>query len=371
MINFLEIGMNFSQVFSGTDAHLAEFVCRFLEENGALLEKRNKVVEALLPKELAESLGVEEHICISPETETKQDARPYPVHFGSPLLDRTLAIAGSRPSLARCELTFYYLKKSGFDHLIKEQFTFSKSIGEISSVAEFRTQYIIFTCRYLAQSDEQKEGLVTIPLHEETGAFVPELDQLLLHQEKSFSTNRQQIFTKNRIDHLMTLARPYISEAVEEKTIDFRKSMNRRFFRDSTSLEEYYQALTEEMKQSLSRSGLSDRGRAEREEKIALIPQELALKKKDLLTKYSIKVNVSLSAVMIVTTPAVRIHFSTKAGNVKKMIPMTYNPISKLIDPLVCESCKRSMYRIGFCKNMHLICTNCHADKCSRCDENY
>lgn len=362
MISSLVTPMNFSRVFSGPDADLAEFVCRFLENSGALLEKRNHGVDVLLPRELAQSMDVAEYIRVVTEAETEQDTFQYPVHFGSPLLDRTLTMAASKPSLAECELKFHYIKKSGFDRLLRDQFTFYKATGEISSVAEFRTRYILLTCKYLAQSDEQKEGLLNIPLHEETGAFVPELEQLLPHQEKDFSASRRHSFTRSQIDRLMVFARPCISEAVEEKTIDFRKSMNRRFLRETAGLEEYYQALADEMKQSLNRTGLSDRGRAAREEKISLIPQELAHKKKDLFNKYGVKVRVSLSAVLVIVTPAVRIHLNAKAGNVKKMLLMTYNPITKSIDPLVCESCKRSMYQIGFCKNMHLVCTHCNAN---------
>jgi hypothetical protein len=49
MINFLAIGMNFSQVFSGMDAHLAEFICRFLGVNGALLVKKLKILQNSMP----------------------------------------------------------------------------------------------------------------------------------------------------------------------------------------------------------------------------------------------------------------------------------------------------------------------------------
>ncbi|MBU0995682.1 MAG: hypothetical protein KJ737_24570 [Proteobacteria bacterium] len=358
--------MNFSQIFSGPDAPLVEFVLRFLQDNGALVEKGNPGVNILMPKELAEAMDVEEYIGVV--TEATPGTNLYPVHFGSHLLDRALVISGSRPAIAECELKFHYLKKSGFDNLINDQFKFTKSTGRITSVAEFRTGYILMTARYLAQSDEQKEGLVTIALNEETGAFVPELEKLIGNQEKTFPGDSLHAFSKKDVDRLMAFSRPYISEKVAEKTNDFQKSMNRRFARDTRSLEDYYQALTDEMKQSLTRSVLSQQGRSDREGKIALIPQELAIKKKDLLNKYSIKIRTSLSTVLMVRTPAIRIHFHAKSGHRKKDLLMTYNPITKSMDPLVCESCKRSIYRIGFCEHMHLICKNCSDSKCACCD---
>jgi hypothetical protein len=56
--------------------------------------------------------------------------------------------------------------------------------------------------------------------------------------------------------------------------------MNRRFARDAKSLDAYYHALAQEMAASLNRANVSEALKADRKEKIAMIPEELAAKKK-------------------------------------------------------------------------------------------
>lgn len=363
--------MNFNDVFSGPDAALCGFVCRFLADRGALFEKRGQGVTLLLPGDLAELIDAGEHMFISTQSsrERENEDHYYPVHFGAALVQRVLSLAGSHPAVATCSLKFHYLKKSGFDQLINEQFSFVRSNGRVSQTANIETRYLLLTFKYLAQSDEQKEGLVSIALNDESGAHIPDLEPMLAHQEKVFSDKTPSSFEKSRVDRLLKIAEPYVSEAVAAKTGNFRKSMNRRFIRDTASLEDYYKALSDEMIRSLERGGLSPQGLADREEKIRQIPLELAAKKKDLLNKYGIKLRVNLSAVLWVYTPVVRIHFQVRSGHVQKTLSMSYNPITKSMDPLVCESCGKSIYRIDFCKSMHLVCSECRDKACQRCGE--
>ncbi|MBM3712814.1 MAG: hypothetical protein FJW56_05185, partial [Actinobacteria bacterium] len=151
---------------------LIEFACRFFENRGSVLEKNDQGLEVLLPENLSKILETDEHIKINTKTGTELEGA-YSINYGSPLLDRIVdAVCRDLPLLI-CKLQFEYLKKEGFDSLIEKQFVFIESVGKTESRAVVNTEYIFLTCRYTAQSDEQKQGLISFVFNLETGSYVP------------------------------------------------------------------------------------------------------------------------------------------------------------------------------------------------------
>lgn len=357
--------MSYDTRFLGQEGELLSFVRRFLEEKGALGELEENRVDLLLPLDLAKALDLKEYISIVPGTVDEQkngktDGRKqYPIHLGAPILDKICSIAASNPPLTQLSLSFDYLKKGGYDTLIANQFDFHKAKGTVAKKAEIKTHYAIFTFKYLAQSDEQKEGLMDLAVNMETGAVVTGMMDHLSAVEKNYESHIALNYSREKIDRLLKLTDIYVAQGVEESLSDYKKSMARRFKRDVRSLREYYEALRKEMEESLTRGGISPRLEQERREKIAMIPDELAAKEQDLLNKYSIRIKVSLAAVMAISTPAVKVFFNTVTGRQKKELAFIYNPVTKLMDPLVCDTCGQSMYRIAFSEGLELVCAHC------------
>jgi hypothetical protein len=370
---FLEIPMNFNSGIQNQNARLLDFTCRFLENQGALIEETSGKINALLPKNLAGCLGTGEYITLvsHPDekmagealNETDPGAGYYPIHFGSPLLDRILGITSDNPPLLNIKLNIPYLKSGGFENLISRQFEWHKATGSVTSFGQIYTRYLLLNCRYLAQSDEQKEGRFDLGSNLDTGAMIPGITTDIAGIDKEYKKNDSIQFSESVRARLHQLVRVYGQEAVDNEIIAFRNSMNRRYARDAKSLDDYYHALAEEMAASLERGNVSEALAADRKEKIAMIPEELSAKKADLVNKYWIKITISLAAAMVVSTPAVKILFTALVGRKQKNLSLIYNPITKQIDPMVCESCHRSIYRIAFCKDLHILCPQCHGNR--------
>ncbi|CCK80410.1 hypothetical protein [Desulfobacula toluolica] len=362
--------MNSDAPIAGKDLDLIQFACRFLKDRGAVLEPRGEIIDALLPQELSAALDVEEYISLAPDTKNvtaPEDKKLYTIQFQSPLLDKIASLAGSKPPFLKLSLSFNYIKTQGFNNLIMEQFEFFKSKPKITGTGEIKTRYILLTCRFLAQSDEQKEGLLDFSFNIDTGALAPGMIDMIPSIEKEYQVKNGHGYTKKEIQHIHELINLYGPDAIEHELIEFKQSMNRRFKRDSLSLDEYYSALEKEMKESLLRTGISDKLTQEREAKIDMIPDELSAKKKDLLNKYSIKIDITPVAALAVTTPCVKVFVTLICGHQKKDVFMIYNPVTKQIDPMVCQSCGTSMYSLGLCKNMHLNCAKCLDQGCNMC----
>jgi len=145
------------------DQDLAQFAFRFLENRGAVLERTTDGFEALLPDPLSQMLGIPEHIRIKDGSDNDTNGM-FSIRYGTPLLEKMVDAACAQAPLLACSLEFDYLKSQGFDRLVKEQFRFYKSMGEVESSAIIKTDYLLVICRYVAQSDEQKQGLLRLAL---------------------------------------------------------------------------------------------------------------------------------------------------------------------------------------------------------------
>ncbi len=351
--------MNFN-----SDNALEQFVRRFFECNGAEIEKCSEGMEALLPEHLAVRLNTPEYLHIATGENAKEK---FAVYYGSPLLEKIVDAACDTAPMISCRLDFNYMKSQGFDRLIQDQFVFYNCVGRVKSVAEVRTSYLLLTCRYLAQSDEQKEGLVSLAFNLETGSAVSEMGGMFDTVERTFETDSGRIFLgDDKIKEILTWVQRQAGKVLKREIEPFQDSMNRRFQRDVANLEEYYADLKKEMEESLNRPRISDQLVSDRRTKISLIPDELERKKADLFKKYSIRVKIGLCGGIHIRTPAVKVLYETSYGRKQKQLSLIYNPTTKSMDPLVCDGCGDSAFNIRFCDHLHMLCPACSA-KCPLC----
>ncbi|WDN87674.1 hypothetical protein BuS5_00642 [Desulfosarcina sp. BuS5] len=352
MTSFLVKIMSFD-----TDNQLKLFVEQFIKSHGGEAVNNQDGLEALLPEKLAAELSEPEYLNLQFGADSKGD---HKISYGSPLLDKIVNSACRELPISVCRLNFQYLKTQGFNRLIKELFAFSNAVGHVDCTARVMTEYILLQCKYLAQSDEQKEGLLAFVFNLETGSEVPAMAWVLDDVEKKFKLNKNKInFSEEKIKTLLNSVQRNAGPALAPELEPFQASMNRRYRRDVTNLDEYYAALQQEMEESLKRPGLSEQLITDRKEKIALIPDELAKKKDDLFKKYSIRVSLELCGAMLIRTPAVKVLYQASIGRSITNISMFYNPATKSMDPLVCRKCKKSTFNPYFSDDLQIFCPDC------------
>jgi hypothetical protein len=283
------------------------------------------------------------------------------------LLEKIVNEACESPPLVECDLHFDYLKSQGFANLIRNQFAFHGAVGKVESFAEVRTEYLLLACKYLAQSDEQKEGLIKLIFNLETGARIADMEQNIGFAVSEFQSKEKPVnWQDEKVRKIIEWVECHIKADLAEEIAAFEGSMNRRFRRDVASLEEYYSALEQEMTASLERPGLSAQLIQERQEKIGLLPDELVRKTDDLFKKYSIRINIKLCGAMLIHTPAIKVLFRVSVGRKQQSLSMIYNPANKLLDPQVCRGCGVSTFSVNFCRHLHLLCPNC-SQQCPVC----
>ena len=161
---------------------LDAFVRNFFTSQGAEVEAHGSRLDILSPEKLARRIGVPDFcsLKIGP-----QETNGYAVHYGSPLLEKIAEAASEKIPFTVVCLSFHYIKSQGFDKLMQNLFTFHGARVRVEKTAQVQTEYLLLTCRYLAQSDEQKEGLLPLAFNLETGAPVDNIDTLLDLTEKN------------------------------------------------------------------------------------------------------------------------------------------------------------------------------------------
>ena len=342
------------------EAEPLDFARRFLKLNGAAVEKNDTAIEALIPEDLQALLDAPEHIRISGDTEkAREGSGNYTVTYGAPVLERMIGKAIETIPLTGCRLEFDYIKSGGFSRLLEEQLTFYGAAAVIETVADVTEEYLLAACRYTAQSDEQKEGLLHLAFKPDTGALVPGM------AEAFFAAGCRATFTTPDADAARKMASlaGYVEQTLrqflEDRLAPFRQSMNRRFQRDIENLEEYYRSLEQEMRKNLEKPGLSESARKDRQAKIDAIPAELESKKQDLFKKYSIKVRLQPAALMQIRTPAKKIACRLSIGKQRRQFFLTYNPVTRNLDFPSCRRCHKPLSHIHFDSRLEPVCHGC------------
>ena len=226
------------------DQELLSFAAQLLEQQGGAVERHSEHMMALLPSHISRVLELPEEVRIGKDGQI--------LLYGSPLLDRLVSLATQEVPVVYGELQVPYLKKAGFEHLLEQDISFGKGQSRIISIVEARHSYMVMICHYVAMSDERKEGLVEVAIHEDAGALIPEMSgRWAEFQPTFFSPKDIPPHFPMHVDDSIIAAMKNARAIIDVELADFFKSIQRHLQRDVRNTQEYYQALTKEMETSL------------------------------------------------------------------------------------------------------------------------
>ena len=324
---------------STSDPELLAFSAELLEQHGGLIEQSSERLLALLPENLAKELGLPEEVQLGSDE--------APLLYGSPLLDRLVEFATQDVPVAYGQIKVPYLKKAGFEQLFGQDVTFVDGLVRIAGRAEARTSYLVLMCRFVALSDERREGLVEVGLHEGSGAMIPELVGCWQDfQPQFFTPGKVPPHFPVHLEQAVTSGVDNATDAVREDLADFLHSMRRRLQRDVRNTREYYAMLQAEMAASLKQPNLTEGQRQERLAKMSDLPGEMDRKIQDLEQKYRVRVTVSPCAGVRLLVDVVQLMVELKYRKSHRSLRITWNPLTRRLDPLLCERCRKTTRRI-------------------------
>lgn len=337
------------------DPELLSFAAEVLEVHGGVVDRQPDRVLALLPKDLARMLELPE--------ETPLGEEGTPLIYGSPLLDRLIGLATREIPVAYGHIQVPYLKKAGFEQLIGQDIVFTDGQVRVGTRAEARTTYMVLVCHYMALSDERKEGLIQLGVHEASGAVINDLETLWPQfNPEFFPAGKVPPHFPVHLEQAVSSALRSARAETEGELADFFSSMQRRLHRDVKNTREYYDALRKEMEESLSHPNLTDTQKQERIKKIEELPREMDRKIRDLEQKYQVQVNVSARAALRFLVDIAQIMLELRYRKLHRSVRVIWNPLTRRLDPLVCDRCRRTTYKVHPAakgSEIELLCPSC------------
>lgn len=334
------------------DTELRQFASDALKQMGGLLEEDDETLNVVLSSECARVLGSNDYVRLG------EEAGETALVYGSPFLDKLIDWASkdrvflTRPWMPR------NLRTGDFGELVADTYSWLNATGRVVRSEEIETAYWIFHLYYTARSDEITHGLCPLVIHEEGLSsplgFMDRLRGLELGKPL-----QKAPLSEDSLPKIFNQMKLIASQEVQSRLTEFFSSRERRLARDLRQLREYYCSQESEMGRHLKRQGLDEKNRVIREEKIARLPLERAAKEADIVNKYSIRVDIDCRTAMRLVTQAVRVTFELRRRKESRLIFLFWNPVTKRLDPLVCEGCGTNVYQLVTCDAPHLLCKAC------------
>ena len=141
------------------------------------------------------------------------------------------------------------------------------------------------------------------------------------------------------------------------------QSANRRLARDCERMESYYGGLLAQLEKRAARR-VSDPQAAEKEHsRIAATQLDRAAKLEDLVRKYSLRVRLELTDVLVASLPVRAISVKLLRKKEERPVTLAWNALLRALDTPLCESCSGRARPLHLCDKvggkMHLLCGAC------------
>jgi len=242
-----------------------------------------------------------------------------------------------------------------------------------------RVAYALIFFKYVALSDEKREGIFSLLVNEQNLSTFALNGNLTAFWEDL--KEPEEILTRSEgISSALQAGFSAASLIIKEEFEPFIKSLERRLNRDIKRVFEYYETLKVEIQKAFEKRVFSgkDFPEAQSEEerkvlsgKLDAVEGEKRWKIQDLVSKYALNVRIEPVCIIDIETESLVFWLEIKRRLSSRAFPLTYNPLLKKVDSLPCEGCfhPRGMYYICD-ERLHILCAACFR-KCPGCGKQY
>lgn len=336
-----------------------DLCARFLEAEGAAVERSNGLVEAVVPGEVAQALGLrQEFVRLVEMPGEARDA--VPAGYGSALLDRVLTLAADGVFVARADVTGSAADKAVGARAL-ERFNFLNAAVAAGTETASDGVDIAWWFRYAIEADERVEGLLAVGTSARGAplpAIIAALEDPRRLRDTSGSGDLRDVTRGLTEFHAQALCEA--ARGLAGPLAHFVHAVGRRHARDRRRIETYYRDFLLEMRRDLARRTFTAEGAARREAKIEATARDRLAKVADLEDKYAVRISLALAGVL-----GLRVGRRTCVLTVRRRaqqfhFPVYYDGLAQDFDPETCRCCGASTYAVGFCDEaLHVLCRAC------------
>jgi len=363
----------------GQSRPLPEVLANILTLEGALLERTDDdCLEFVVPPSLSETLGIPEHGKLSfayhPFDESVISASYESEFFRS--VDRLFS---GRGKMAKAVYSSQLPNIGKVSKWVSEKIALSNASFRLQKVDNQRIAYALIFFKYVALSDEKREGIFSLLINEQNLSTSP-LNANVTAFWEDLKEPKEILARSEGISKSLQAGFSAASLIVKEEFEPFIKSLERRLNRDIIRVFEYYETLKGEIHKAFEKKFFSGRdspeAQSEEERKVLsgkldAVEGEKRWKIQDLVSKYALNIRIEPVCIIDIETESLVFWLEIKRRLSSRTFPLSYNPLLKKVDSLPCEGCFHPRGTYYLCdEKLHILCATCFR-KCPDCGREY
>ncbi|MBI3957408.1 MAG: hypothetical protein HY328_01265 [Chloroflexi bacterium] len=376
----------------GREEHfdLARFVLGYLTQKGSIVAP---VVygahETLLPDDLAAHLGVDAYLNLRFDAEEADaDDESLRLSVNHPLVDRLAADLLQAEANSEVYINHLRLDKKGLLEQAEKNIGIANArISPKKGAMEQQAlhHYLRFNFKVTFVSDEKQESLASIVMDGQNGYAIADPQ----HLQRLFSTETtpgyphmsvapprwlgaDAIDSTTTYQALLSRAKIALEAQLAERIQAMQNRIQRFLELDQARIEEYYDALEDDLRRRLERTESNEAGRRKSaEEKLAAVQAERAAKLTDILARYQLRLEVELVNVQRIVQPKVMLPVEIGDRRLTVIRYVVWDPLVHELEPLVCDVCGQPGDQLHLCAGGHLAHEACLAPQCIDCKREY
>jgi len=344
---------------------LMNFCQQLFTSYGALVEiQNNSIMEVITSDELAPNFANNSYLKFIFDHNL---ATQYPeaefISYGNPDLDILINLASQKGFITRWYLnglktTTGYLSEK-VAHKVK---FYDCKVKYLLDILE-RFSYCLFNFKISYLSDDKKEEIKPVLVDR----FSTGVNTKLLEVLNSLSIGTTCEFRGmsegeiSPVEEVYQSACDWIKNDISSSIEEMKKGILKRLSKEIRRVENYYSENEVEIKQKLSKTGLSNERREKLKQKLKINAIEKERKILDLEEKYKLKVKIKLLNLALIYQPKIKCKLEIIGKGNRFYFNVFWNPVFKDIEEPFCMKCKSPSYEMSFNADFGLICPTCYS----------
>lgn len=354
---------------------LAKLTVQLLEREGAVVEWVGPgLLEVLAPPHIRRALDLPELGRLAIDTDPPPGARHASLE--SDFIEALGTLLGLRGRRLRVAVPSAGPAPFTPARMLEKTLVLENATYRLIGVERAWTTYAIPTFRYVARSDDQREGLFTFGLNAGTMSVLDEVAPLLDAPKLPCDSVAPEV-PQVGAERLAQVAACLVPEALETRLAPFLAGMRRRLGRDAGRLLDYYGRLRAESLAKLDRIG--SRGDApatsalarREDERLGSIAREHRAKLDGLRQRYALVVDIEWVQTLEIVAPVHRMDVEIRRRKKTRRVALDVNPFTRRLEGPPCEHRHAMGGPRVVCEDaFHLVSRPGHAP-CPACERPY
>lgn len=332
-----------------------EWIRDLLMSRGALVESdEGGRIGAMLPSEVAASLGVEEWLSL----DLRDDAPEW--------MDRMERLLPASPLLVEAQ---YRSPRPpppiDAASVLASELAIQNGISRLVEDTGAAAAYLFFTFQYAIESDDRSTGIATVCFNADTGSLVTMPENFLLGIRDGL-VETSGVAGPGVVERWYPSAVRMAQAAVRKHVAQAEENANRRLARDAERVESYYAGLLAQIEKRIAKRAGDDAAAEKERSRAAATQADRAAKLEDLHRKYALRVRIELALLLAVRAPVRRLSVRLIRKKEERAQSLDWNPVLGVLESPLCEHCSERAHPSYLCERVHLLCRNCWA-QCPGC----